>query len=101
MIPGDQQVRGIFKELEKRGRNPRGEFKTATLADSVEEIADLRAVTNVTNFGAAVDIGVCHDGLVHIPCLSEFVEDPRQVVTTGDVVKVKVPEVNAIRCRYQ
>ncbi|EGY32482.1 protein YhgF [Aggregatibacter actinomycetemcomitans serotype e str. SC1083] len=52
-------MRGIFKELEKPGRNPRGEFKTATLADSVEEIADLRAVTNVTNFGAAVDIGVC------------------------------------------
>ncbi|KOE63577.1 hypothetical protein RO04_09375 [Aggregatibacter actinomycetemcomitans] len=57
--------------MEKPGCDPRGEFKTAALADRVEEIADLRAVTNATNFGAVVDIGVRQDGLVHIPCLSD------------------------------
>ncbi|WP_448757180.1 Tex family protein [Aggregatibacter sp.] len=100
-------VQDIFKELEKPGRDPRGEFKTATFAEGVEEITDLKAgmilegtVTNVTNFGAFVDIGVHQDGLVHISSLSDkFVEDPHQVVKTGDVVKVKVLEVDVARHR--
>lgn len=100
-------VMDIFKELEKPGRDPRGEFKTATFMDGVEEIADLKAgmilegtITNVTNFGAFVDIGVHQDGLVHISSLSDkFVEDPHQVVKTGDVVKVKVLEVDVPRKR--
>lgn len=100
-------VQDIFKELEKPGRDPRGEFKTATFAEGVEEITDLKAgmilegtVTNVTNFGAFVDIGVHQDGLVHISSLSDkFVEDPHQVVKTGDVVKVKVLEVDVTRRR--
>ena len=100
-------VQDIFKELEKLGRDPRGEFKTATFAEGVEEITDLKAgmilegtVTNVTNFGAFVDIGVHQDGLVHISSLSDkFVEDPHQVVKTGDVVKVKVLEVDVARRR--
>ena len=100
-------VQDIFKELEKPGRDPRGEFKTATFAEGVEEITDLKAgmilegtVTNVTNFGAFVDIGVHQDGLVHISSLSDkFVEDPHQVVKTSDVVKVKVLEVDVARRR--
>lgn len=100
-------VMDIFKELEKPGRDPRGEFKTATFMDGVEDIADLKAgmilegtITNVTNFGAFVDIGVHQDGLVHISSLSDkFVEDPHQVVKTGDVVKVKVLEVDVPRKR--
>ena len=100
-------VQDIFKELEKPGRDPRGEFKTATFAEGVEEITDLKAgmilegtVTNVTNFGAFVDIGVHQDGLVHISSLSDkFVEDPHQVVKPGDVVKVKVLEVDVARRR--
>ena len=100
-------VQDIFKELEKPGRDPRGEFKTATFAEGVEEITDLKAgmilegtVTNVTNFGAFVDIGVHQDGLVHISSLSDkFVGDPHQVVKTGDVVKVKVLEVDVARRR--
>ena len=100
-------VQDIFKELEKPGRDPRGEFKTATFAEGVEEITDLKAgmilegtVTNVTNFGAFVDIGVHQDGLVHISSLSDkFVEDPHQVVKTGDVVKVRVLEVDVARRR--
>ncbi|MDE3934011.1 RNA-binding transcriptional accessory protein [Glaesserella parasuis] len=100
-------VNDIFKELEKPGRDPRGEFKTAIFMDGVEEISDLKVgmilegtVTNVTNFGAFVDIGVHQDGLVHISMLSNsFVEDPHQVVKTGDVVKVKVLEVDVARKR--
>ena len=100
-------VQDIFKELEKPGRDPRGEFKTAVFMDGVEEITDLKAgmilegtITNVTNFGAFVDIGVHQDGLVHISSLSDkFVEDPHQVVKTGDVVKVKVLEVDVARKR--
>ena len=100
-------VQDIFKELEKPGRDPRGEFKTATFAEGVEEITDLKpgmilegTVTNVTNFGAFVDIGVHQDGLIHISSLSDkFVEDPHQVVKTGDVVKVKVLEVDVARRR--
>ncbi|EGT74235.1 putative tex-like protein [Haemophilus haemolyticus M19107] len=100
-------VQDIFKELEKPGRDPRGEFKTAVFAEGVEEITDLKpgmilegTVTNVTNFGAFVDIGVHQDGLVHISSLSDkFVEDPHQVVKTGDIVKVKVLEVDVPRKR--
>ena len=100
-------VLDIFKELEKPGRDPRGEFKTAVFADGVEEITDLKpgmilegTVTNVTNFGAFIDIGVHQDGLVHISSLSDkFVEDPHQVVKTGDIVKVKVLEVDIPRKR--
>ena len=100
-------VQDIFKELEKPGRDPRGEFKTAVFAEGVEDITDLKpgmilegTVTNVTNFGAFVDIGVHQDGLVHISSLSDkFVEDPHQVVKTGDIVKVKVFEVDVPRKR--
>jgi protein Tex len=100
-------VKDILKELEKPGRDPRPEFKTATFKDGVEELKDLQpgmilegVVTNVTNFGAFVDIGVHQDGLVHISMLSnKFVKDPREVVKAGDVVKVKVLEVDQQRKR--
>jgi uncharacterized protein len=100
-------VMDILKELDKPGRDPRPEFKTATFQEGVEEIADLQpgmilegVVTNVTNFGAFVDIGVHQDGLVHISALSEkFIDDPRKVVKAGDVVKVKVLEVDVKRKR--
>lgn len=100
-------VRDILSELEKPGRDPRPEFKTAEFMEGVEEIKDLRAdmvlegvVTNVTNFGAFVDIGVHQDGLVHISALSNnYVKDPREVVKAGDVVKVKVMEVDVQRKR--
>ena len=97
----------ILKELEKPGRDPRPEFVSAHFKEGVEEIKDLRAdmilegvVTNVTAFGAFVDIGVHQDGLVHISALSDkFVSDPHQVVKTGQVVKVKVVEVDMQRRR--
>ena len=100
-------VTDILQELEKPGRDPRPEFKTAEFKDGVEEIKDLKedmvlegVVTNVTNFGAFVDIGVHQDGLVHISMLAnKFVKDPREVVKAGDVVKVKVLEVDAQRKR--
>ncbi len=100
-------VRDILRELEKPGRDPRPEFKTAAFKDGVEELKDLEpgmllegVVTNVTNFGAFVDIGVHQDGLVHISMLShKFVKDPREVVKAGDVVRVKVLEVDVPRKR--
>ncbi|WP_263771824.1 Tex family protein [Propionivibrio soli] len=100
-------VQDILKELEKPGRDPRPEFKTAVFKDGVEEVKDLQSgmilegvVTNVANFGAFVDIGVHQDGLVHISALSnKFVKDPREVVKAGDVVKVKVLEVDLPRQR--
>jgi uncharacterized protein len=100
-------VRDILKELEKPGRDPRPEFKTAEFREGVEEIADLKpdmvlegVITNVTNFGAFVDIGVHQDGLVHISMMSsKFIKDPREVVKAGEVVKVKVLEVDAARKR--
>jgi uncharacterized protein len=100
-------VMDILKELEKPGRDPRPEFKTATFKDGVENLKDLQpgmmlegVVTNVTNFGAFVDIGVHQDGLVHISMLSnKFVKDPREVVKAGDVVRVKVLEVDIPRKR--
>lgn len=100
-------VTDILKELEKPGRDPRPAFKTATFADGVEKIADLKpgmvlegVVTNVAAFGAFVDIGVHQDGLVHISALSNnYVKDPRDVVKSGDVVRVKVLEVDEARKR--
>jgi uncharacterized protein len=100
-------VADILKELEKPGRDPRPEFRTAQFKDGVDKIEDLQpgmmlegVVTNVANFGAFVDIGVHQDGLVHISHLADkFVKDPREVVKAGDVVKVKVLEVDAARKR--
>ncbi|WP_445611452.1 Tex family protein [Hafnia alvei] len=104
---GVPTVTDIIKELEKPGRDPRPEFKTATFADGVETMNDLQlgmilegSVTNVTNFGAFVDIGVHQDGLVHISSLADkFVDDPHKVVKAGDIVKVKVMEVDLQRKR--
>ncbi|MDQ6974771.1 MAG: helix-hairpin-helix domain-containing protein, partial [Mariprofundaceae bacterium] len=95
---GEITIRDILLELEKPGRDPRPEFKTAHFRSGVNEMRDLKegmilegVVTNVANFGAFVDVGVHQDGLVHISALSnKFVDDPRKVVKTGDVVKVKV-----------
>ncbi|TCL01128.1 uncharacterized protein BXY66_2437 [Shimia isoporae] len=100
-------VRDILGELEKPGRDPRPTFKTATFADGVEEISDLKpgmvlegTVTNVAAFGAFVDVGVHQDGLVHVSQLADrFVKDPHEVVKAGDVVKVTVVEVDAPRKR--
>jgi uncharacterized protein len=104
---GVPTVTDILKELEKPGRDPRPEFTTATFKDGVEEIRDLRpdmilegVVTNVAAFGAFVDIGVHQDGLVHISALSNtFVKDPHTVVKAGQVVKVKVLEIDEKRKR--
>ena len=100
-------VQDVLKELEKPGRDPRPEFKAAVFKDGIEDVKDLQpgmllegVVTNVANFGAFVDIGVHQDGLVHISMLSnKFVKDPREVVKAGDVVKVKVLEVDLPRKR--
>ena len=104
---GVPTITDIINELDKPGRDPRPEFKTATLKEGVEQIKDLAedmilegTVTNVTNFGAFVDIGVHQDGLVHISCLADkFVEDPHKVVKAGQIVKVKVMEVDVQRKR--
>jgi uncharacterized protein len=100
-------IKDILTELEKPGRDPRPEFKTATFQEGVETLKDLVAgmilegvVTNVANFGAFVDIGVHQDGLVHISALANtFVKDPRTIVKAGDVVKVKVIEIDISRKR--
>ncbi len=100
-------VKDIFAELEKPGRDPRPEFKTAQFKEGVETLNDLYpgmvlegVVTNVANFGAFVDIGVHQDGLVHISALAEkFVKDPRDVVRVGQTVSVKVLEVDVARKR--
>ncbi len=100
-------VRDVLAELEKPGLDPRGEFRTARFADGVEKPADLKTgqwlegvVTNVTNFGAFVDIGVHQDGLVHISQLADrFVKDPRDVVKAGQIVRVRVLEVDLERQR--
>lgn len=108
-------INDIFSELEKPGRDPRPEFKTATFKDGIEKIADLKegmvlegVVTNVTNFGAFVDVGVHQDGLVHVSALSDkFVKDPHEVVKAGEIVKVKVISIDikrnriALTCRLQ
>ncbi len=104
---GVPTVRDILAELEKPGRDPRPEFKTAVFKDGVETLADLQigmlldgVVTNVANFGAFVDIGVHQDGLVHISALADrFVKDPREIVKVGQVVKVRVVEVDLKRRR--
>lgn len=104
---GEVTVRDIIEELKKPGRDPRPEFKTAEFKDGVEKMSDLEpgmilqgVVTNVANFGAFVDVGVHQDGLVHISQLSNtFVKDPRDVVKPGDVVQVKVQEVDLPRKR--
>ncbi|MDH5630203.1 MAG: RNA-binding transcriptional accessory protein, partial [Gammaproteobacteria bacterium] len=100
-------INDIFSELEKPARDPRGEFKTANFMEGVEKVSDLvigmkleGSVTNVTDFGAFVDIGVHQDGLVHISVMSQnFISDPRQVVKTGDIVTVHVTEVDIERKR--
>jgi uncharacterized protein len=99
---GEPTLRDIISELEKPGRDPRDEFKYATFREGIKEISDLSVgmelegiVTNVANFGAFVDIGVHQDGLVHISQLADrFVEDPKLIVKVGQVVKVRVLEVN-------
>jgi len=104
---GIPTVSDVLKELEKPGRDPRPEFKTATFVEGVEKISDLKpgmqlegVVTNVTAFGAFVDVGVHQDGLLHISELSDrFVKDPREVVKAGDVVKVRVKSVDVARKR--
>lgn len=104
---GEPTVKDIIHELDKPGRDPRPEFKTAAFKDGVEKVSDLKpgmilegVITNVTNFGAFVDIGVHQDGLVHISAITaKFIKDPREVVKTGDVVKVKVMEVDVKRNR--
>ncbi|MFE5477867.1 MULTISPECIES: Tex family protein [unclassified Nocardia] len=104
---GVPTVSDIIAELEKPGLDPRPEFKTAEFAAGIEKVADLKpgmvlegVVTNVAAFGAFVDVGVHQDGLVHVSALSHtFVKDPREVVKSGDVVKVKVLEVDVARQR--
>ncbi|MCW0211890.1 MAG: RNA-binding transcriptional accessory protein [Pseudonocardia sp.] len=100
-------ITDILAELEKPGRDPRPAFRTATFAEGVHKIADLRpgmllegVVTNVAAFGAFVDVGVHQDGLVHVSAMSkDFVSDPREVVKSGDVVRVKVMEIDEARKR--
>jgi uncharacterized protein len=100
-------VTDILAELEKPGRDPRPAFKTATFAEGVEKIGDLTpglvlegVVTNVAAFGAFVDVGVHQDGLVHVSAMARrFVKDPREVVKPGDVVKVKVLDIDVGRKR--
>ncbi len=104
---GVPTVTDIIKELDKPGRDPRPEFKTAQFKAGVETITDLKVgmilegvVSNVANFGAFVDVGVHQDGLVHISALTDkFISDPREVVKAGDIVKVKVIEVDVPRKR--
>lgn len=104
---GVPTIKDILSELEKPGRDPRPEFRFASFEEGVETLGDLEpgmvlegSVTNVTNFGAFVDIGVHQDGLVHISALSHtFIKDPREVVKAGDIVKVKVMEVDIPRKR--
>ena len=104
---GVPTVKDILAELEKPGRDPRPAFKTAAFKEGVQAIGDLEpgmvlegVVTNVANFGAFVDIGVHQDGLVHVSQLADrFVKDPREVVKAGDIVRVKVVEVDLKRRR--
>ncbi|GAV21224.1 protein Tex [Mariprofundus micogutta] len=104
---GEMTVSDILLEFEKPGRDPRPEFRTAKFKSGVKELRDLRegmilegVVTNVANFGAFVDVGVHQDGLVHISAMTnQFIDDPRKVVKTGDVVQVKVLEADAKRKR--
>jgi uncharacterized protein len=100
-------VRDILQELEKPGRDPRPAFKTPLFQEGVEELSHLKVgmvlegvVSNVTNFGAFVDIGVHQDGLVHISALTDrFVKDPHDIVKAGDIIQVKVTDVDVARRR--
>ena len=104
---GEVTINEIIKELIKPNRDPRPEFKTATFADGVNNIADLEVgmvlegvVSNVANFGAFIDVGVHQDGLVHISAITDkFISDPREIIKAGEIVKVKVVEVDAARKR--
>jgi len=104
---GEPTIKDVISELEKPGRDPRAGFKSARFQEGVDSIADLKpnlilegVVTNVTNFGAFIDIGVHQDGLVHISSMSDkFIDDPRKVVKTGDIVKVRVTEIDVQRKR--
>jgi len=104
---GIPTVTDVLAELDKPGRDPRPTFKTATLAEGIETIKDLKpgmvlegTVTNVAAFGAFVDIGVHQDGLVHVSAMSDqFVKDPHDVVSSGEVVKVRVVDVDVPRNR--
>jgi len=104
---GEITIKDIISELAKPSRDPRPEFKTATFADGVNNIADLEVgmvlegvVSNVANFGAFVDVGVHQDGLVHISAITDkFISDPREIIKAGEIVKVKVVEVDAARKR--
>ena len=104
---GEFTVRDVIQELQRPGRDPRSEFKVATFSESIHEISDLApgmivegVVTNVTKFGAFVDIGVHQDGLIHISQLADhFVRDPAEVVAVGDIVKVTVVEIDTARRR--
>jgi uncharacterized protein len=104
---GVPTVRDILTELEKPGRDPRPEFKTATFQEGIESLTDLKCgmilegvVTNVAAFGAFVDVGVHQDGLVHVSALAnKFVKDPHEVVKPGQIVKVKVLDVDMKRQR--
>ena len=104
---GEPTVKDIIRELDKPGRDPRPEFKTASFKEGVEELKDLQpgmvlegVVSNVTNFGAFVDLGVHQDGLVHVSAMSaNFIKDPREVVKAGDIVRVKVQDVDVKRKR--
>ena len=104
---GIPTIRDIIAELGKPGRDPRSEFKVAQFDDSVQSMEDLRegmvlegVITNVTHFGAFIDLGVHQDGLIHVSQLAnQFVSDPSEVVSVGDVVKVKVLEIDLDRKR--
>ncbi|WP_431710136.1 Tex family protein [Glutamicibacter uratoxydans] len=104
---GEPTIRDVINELQRPGRDPRGEFVTATLREGVETIKDLTpgmilegTISNVAAFGAFVDIGVHQDGLIHVSAMStKFISDPREVVTSGQIVKVKVLDVDAARKR--
>jgi len=104
---GEFTVRDVIQELQRPGRDPRSEFKVATFSDSIQEISDLApgmvvegVITNVTKFGAFVDIGVHQDGLIHISQLADhFIRDPSEVVSVGDIVKVTVMEIDTARRR--
>ena len=104
---GEFTVRDVLHELARPGRDPRSEFKVATFSESIHEISDLHVgmilegvITNVTKFGAFVDIGVHQDGLIHISQLADrFVRDPSEIVAVGDIVKVTVMEIDPDRRR--
>ena len=104
---GVPTITDILKELEKPGRDPRGDFKMAKYKEGVEQLKDLKSgmelegtVTNVTDFGAFVDVGVHQDGLVHISMMSDkFISNPREVVKAGDIVRVHVIDVDLKRRR--